>query len=543
VTSCRSCLAWGLTYCQGLCRACYDFAGRYRRAGAGACGACGRQELLKRGYCRLCWCQAGLQRPTGPSTPLLPYVIGVRHQQLFLAGMPPRRAAPRTMLRRYGAKGRPPKPPPPAAARPRSRWVQPALVEDLVGRGYRYGRVDLRSGPAPDNPWLAWALHLAHTMAEARGFDPIVRRALNRTLVMLLADHADGQVLRASLFYPVLLARGTSIAHTTQILQTMGIFVDDRPATFDTWLQAKLDGVAPAIAAETSRWARRLLDGGPRSRTRDEQTVRAYVSAVRPALLVWSAGYDHLRDVTRDDVVAHVEALHGHQLHMALVALRSLFEWAKRTGVVFRDPARRVRVGRLQWRVWQPLLPEQIARTVQAATTPQARLFVALAAVHAARTSQIRALQLDDVDLGNRRLTLAGRTRPLDELTYQILLAWLEHRRRGWPNTANPHLLVSARTAVGLGPVSRPWANHILRGLPATLERLRIDRQLEEALTHRADPLHLAVVFDMDESTAIRYAASARQLLGRAHEDDPVAWPPTQVPLGDNASDEHSGSR
>ena len=92
---------------------------------------------------------------------------------------------------------------------------------------------------------------------------------------------------------------------------------------------------------------------------------------------------------------------------------------------------------------------------------------------------------------------------------------------------------------------SLPWANRILRGLPATLERLRIDRQLEEALTHRADPLNLAVVFVIDESTAIRYAASARQLLQRPHEGDPVAPPRTQWSLDkdDNEPDEHSGSR
>ena len=52
-----------------------------------------------------------------------------------------------------------------------------------------------------------------------------------------------------------------------------------------------------------------------------------------------------------------------------------------------------------------------------------------------------------------------------------------------------------------------------LRGLPGTLERLRIDRQLEEAIIAGADPLHLAVVFGFSEGTAIRWAANARQLL------------------------------
>lgn len=57
-----------------------------------------------------------------------------------------------------------------------------------------------------------------------------------------------------------------------------------------------------------------------------------------------------------------------------------------------------------------------------------------------------------------------------------------------------------------------------LRGLRATVERLRIDRQLEEALTIGFDPLHLATVFGIAEATAVRYAANARQLLGQPHE-------------------------
>lgn len=68
-------------------------------------------------------------------------------------------------------------------------------------------------------------------------------------------------------------------------------------------------------------------------------------------------------------------------------------------------------------------------------------------------------------------------------------------------------------TALELGAVSGHWIDAGFRGQEATLERLRVDRQLEEALTHGPDPLHLAVVFGLDEKTAIRYASSARQLL------------------------------
>jgi hypothetical protein len=61
--------------------------------------------------------------------------------------------------------------------------------------------------------------------------------------------------------------------------------------------------------------------------------------------------------------------------------------------------------------------------------------------------------------------------------------------------------------------VSENWLTETCRGLTATLERLRADRQLEEALTCGADPLHLAAVFGVDDTTAIRYATIARQLL------------------------------
>lgn len=41
----------------------------------------------------------------------------------------------------------------------------------------------------------------------------------------------------------------------------------------------------------------------------------------------------------------------------------------------------------------------------------------------------ILTMQLDDVDLGNERITVAGHVRPLDDLTRQAVLHWLDHRR------------------------------------------------------------------------------------------------------------------
>ena len=396
-------------------------------------------------------------------------------------------------------------------ARPVTGCVQLPLFE-TGPRRYRYSQIDLRNGAPPDNPWLAWALHLAHTTAEARGWIPTVRRAMQRVLVMLLAAHQEGDLIRVSDFQHIAVEHCTNPDYVIEILATMGVVVDDRPAPLENWLHRRLADLAPAIGREVHQWARLLRDGGPRVRARGAVTARAYVAAVLPALAHWSGRYQHLREVTRDDVVGYLDPLRGHRRSYATTALRSLFGWAKRRNVVFCNPTARIANPAVAHGIWQPLGPGELGRTVAAATTPQARLYVALAAVHAARPGQIRALQLHDVDLVRRRITIAGNQRPQDDLTYQALLDWLDDRHRRWPNTANPHLLISLATALGHRPVSQVWIRE-LRGAPATIDRLRIDRQLDEALATGGDPLHLAVVFGVCDTTAIRYAANARTLL------------------------------
>ena len=52
---------------------------------------------------------------------------------------------------------------------------------------------------------------------------------------------------------------------------------------------------------------------------------------------------------------------------------------------------------------------------------------------------------------------------------------------------------------------------HQPRGI--SLERIRRDRILHEALATGADPLHLSLVFNIDHTNAMAYANAARDLL------------------------------
>jgi integrase len=281
------------------------------------------------------------------------------------------------------------------------------------------------------------------------------------------------------------------------------------------------------MAADVDHWLHTRHHGGPRARPRDEHTVRMNLNRVYPHLLDWAERYGHLREVTATDIHTAITPLTGSLRRQTCTALRPLFRHCKKTGRIFRDPTRAILSSLRPLHLIHPLQPEEIAQATAAATTPAARLCLALAAIHAARPKNIRELHLQDVDLGNRLLTIPGTTRPLDEVTRTLLLTWLHHRTDRWPGTANPHLIINQQTATTTRAVSENWLSDTCRGLTATLERLRMDRQLDEALTHDGDPLHLAAMFGLDDTTALRYSAIARALLHTPTEQqDPHAREP-----------------
>ncbi|MER5901809.1 hypothetical protein ABT150_17235 [Streptomyces mirabilis] len=154
-----------------------------------------------------------------------------------------------------------------------------------------------------------------------------------------------------------------------------------------------------------------------------------------------------------------------------------------------------------------------LAGLLDHAATPFARLTIALAAIHAVPATEIRTARTADLNLARGTLELRRgllrHTLYLEELTHRLAADWLTYRHQRWPASANPHLLVSQKTA--LDP-DHPAVhrNTLQQALPKglTFDRLRQDRILDEAFT-TGDPLKLMRLFGITEQTAMRYAAAA----------------------------------
>jgi len=241
--------------------------------------------------------------------------------------------------------------------------------------------------------------------------------------------------------------------------------------------------------------------------------ISSYLSRLLPVVREWSRlGVISLREVTNQQVTHAISARRGSARKSLAVALRSLFRALRQERIVFQNPARDLVVSDPQ-RLPQPVPCDVLAGLLQQAATDFARLVIALAAVHALPGHQIQALLTADLDLSAGRLIV--RRDPgqhfvfLEELTHTLAGQWLTYRHRRWPASANPHLLVTGRTA--LDPDAPQVSTGSLRlALPAgvTLQQLRQDRILHEAAL-TADPLRLIRLFGISESTAMRYTAAA----------------------------------
>ena len=148
---------------------------------------------VKDGHCRLCWQQARRESqlvgglPRGAVSVLEAGTL--RCHQLFSGRMKGRRAE--GPARQHDRRGAPRKPPPAPAPCPAVRWLQPRLFET----GKDFTRFDEGNDAALQNPWLIWAIYLAHQRGEARGWKRGIRLGVRRALIIVLSGHAAGDTV------------------------------------------------------------------------------------------------------------------------------------------------------------------------------------------------------------------------------------------------------------------------------------------------------------------------------------------------------------
>lgn len=239
--------------------------------------------MLRSSHCRSCWNQARAEARAADdpdrratASRFLDRVGGFH--QLFFAGMLNQRGAATTPERKHDRRGAPRKPPPPAARRPAADWIQPGLFDTARD----FTRFNDSTDADPGNPWLVWAIYRAYLRSEARGWRPHTLYLVRRGLTIVLSSHRPGDVVRHSELFSAMRAQQISGERVAEVLDEMGVLVDDRRPSFEGWLERKLHGLAEGISDEAEAWARTLHDGGPRTKARDPGTVWHHMNNACP---------------------------------------------------------------------------------------------------------------------------------------------------------------------------------------------------------------------------------------------------------------------
>ena len=178
--------------------------------------------------------------------------------------------------------------------------------------------------------------------------------------------------------------RHTSAPRVAEVFAGLDLLEDDGTPAIRSWIDRRTGELPAGFRRGVRAWLLVLLDGGTRARPRSHASIYVYFTAVQPLIERWSADRGHLREITAADVKAALDPLSGHQLRTATAAVRSLFRFARKRGLVFANPAARLKAADPGGSLL-PMTDAEIRAVEQAATSPAQRLIVALAAVHAAR--------------------------------------------------------------------------------------------------------------------------------------------------------------
>ncbi|MEV0372820.1 hypothetical protein AB0I10_23840 [Streptomyces sp. NPDC050636] len=509
-TSCKDCGAWGHHLYPGgaeiLCEACRRWKYTYN---AGECRTCGQVAPLRREACRACHKQAAFAAGPENKAKLDLTTAARTGHQLAFANMH------RAISLRFPRQAK--QPHEQSSGRSISLvppWsVQLELFEPPWDFRCLRASPKLKSGAwmsfVVDDPRYArFVIDRAEELAVARGWNQATLKRIRCGLAILTGLHQPFQKIRATTAHALAEHVDTPAVHLIDVLDDLELLEDDAPDPVAVFIASRLAPLPDQIRSEAAAYFDVLHHGTPRRRPRARQTIEIRIRLLVPfALHCRDLGYTTLRQVTRKDITKWLA--NRTKAQRESVAIRDLFKVLKARRLVFVDPARRIKVGHIELHAPAPLAPDRLQQVAAgAAANPALRVVVALAGMHALFPHEIRALGDSDIDLASRRLRHRDATRPLDDFTAEAVREYRRHRDQRWPGSSNPYLLRTQQTAKRDTSVSRYWLKSLFRGLPVTVESLRQDRLLEEAIAG-PDPLRIAKMFGLGAETCLRYVRAA----------------------------------
>ncbi|WP_225101642.1 hypothetical protein [Streptomyces sp. CoH27] len=363
----------------------------------------------------------------------------------------------------------------------------------------------LRSMPSGEPPLTKTAQWLLEEFTRHRpGQRPDYRKNTRTLTILLYRLGAETAIFERDVHDLARIDVNLAAKPVCQFLRDRGLLVEDPELHRDAdlvWIESTLTALPKPVASEVGTWVKVMREQVRREgEPRGYDGIRRYLTTLQPTLTVWTttAGVGSLREITKEQVEDAVDDLSGYARRGLAIALRSLFRALKRERVIFRNPARDLPVGDLKG-VPKSIPADVLMGLLDQVTTPLGRLVVTLASIHALPGHEIRTLRATGLDLSRGTLGvqrgLLRHTLYLEELTHQLAADWTTYRHLRWPASANPHLLVSQKTAVD---PDHPAVNigTLRAALPKglTLASLRQDRILNEAF-ESADPLKLMRLF------------------------------------------------
>ncbi|MGB9998593.1 hypothetical protein ACPMJQ_29165 [Streptomyces pseudogriseolus] len=362
-------------------------------------------------------------------------------------------------------------------------------------------------GVALDPVLTDWLEHNLTAWARTRGWSHSTLTRYRRGLrIMLAVQETPGGPVPASVVQE-LTGSGLAARLLHEFLTAHGFLEDDRPQTIESWFARTTAHLPEPMAGQLAHWFTVRLHGRttfPRSLARSPATLRLHLRFALPVFTrLATAGLRDLTDIPPARLREHLAAcqLTGNDYTNTATALRAVFGFLHTHRLAASNPAVHLRVGTPHRAI---PLPADTALLREALTSPDpARAAItALLVFHAPRVAEIRALTLTDLrDLDHGRLHLPKRTVLLADPVRERLNAYLTHRTKTWPHTANPHLFLTRRSATTTTPVSAPW---IYQQYPSSSHLLRNDRIVNEAQA-TADARMISELFGITFRAAARY--------------------------------------